>query len=144
MLYQKCDTVPMKKIIHVTDPLPAEKVLNSNVWLPLKINTFGWRAIMSRLPTIDALIRRHMVNGPNICSHCFSALESVGHSFTGCFVAAVVWQEVSRWCQSDPIYALSIIDIMQNHKHIERKSNEKKVGAFHSVGCMLAYLAKSQ
>ncbi|XP_076940478.1 uncharacterized protein LOC143609668 [Bidens hawaiensis] len=62
--------------------------------------------------------------------------ESVDHITTGCGVAAVVWEHISRWCKVPPIYGFSVRDFLELHKSIKLGDLEKD--AFHGI-IVIAY-----
>ncbi|XP_076891442.1 uncharacterized protein LOC143542847 [Bidens hawaiensis] len=117
----------VKKLLNQVGHAPEENIYSWNYWLPLKLNTFGWRVNLARLPTMDALIKRKIINGPNACCFCWSDAETVDHLFTGCFVASLVWQKISKWCKIPPIFAFTIGDLFNVHKHIPGHFNKKRI-----------------
>lgn len=51
--------------------------------IPVRRSIFVWRLIHGRLPLLDTLRSRGFV-GPNICSLCYCAAESIDHCFVDC------------------------------------------------------------
>ncbi|KAJ0548259.1 putative reverse transcriptase zinc-binding domain-containing protein [Helianthus annuus] len=98
----------------------AEYILDWNKWVPSKCNIFVWRAVLNRIPTSNALIRRGIMVGDGFCPLCKSDYESVDHLFTACLFATVLWQKVSRWCRIPPIFAFSFKDLLEvyNSAHV--------------------------
>ncbi|XP_022031654.1 uncharacterized protein LOC110932641 [Helianthus annuus] len=45
-----------------------------NSWVPLKVNVFGWKASLDRIPTKEALSKCIIIN-PLSCSFCNEAVE---------------------------------------------------------------------
>jgi hypothetical protein len=73
-----------------------------NLWkndVPTKVNTFGWRLLLDKLPTRAALHHRGiMIHSYDLyCTFCFHPLEDTSHVFFLCPFAARVWEEVYRW-----------------------------------------------
>ena len=70
-----------------------------DAWAPTKVQAFGWRLLLGRLPTLDNLIKRGVaLNGsPNICYFCRSHEETVPHLFFGCILSYYVWQASLKW-----------------------------------------------
>ncbi|XP_076941741.1 uncharacterized protein LOC143611423 [Bidens hawaiensis] len=100
-------------------------------WVPAKCNIHAWRAEIGRLPSKGVLERRNVRVSDNICVLCEVEGKSVDHITTGCGVAAVVWEHVSRWCKVPPIYAFSVRDPLELHKSIKLGDVEKD--AFHGI-----------
>lgn len=117
----------VKKLLYQALPLPPKRILEWNSWVPLKVNVFAWKALQDRLATTDNLIKRKVIVGPGICSCCMASTESVDHVFTSCYVASVVWQSISSWCNIPPIFTVSIHDIFDVHKHISEKKHKRKI-----------------
>ncbi|KAJ0855327.1 putative RNA-directed DNA polymerase [Helianthus annuus] len=85
-------------------------------WVPIKCNVFVWRAGLNGIATRDALRRRGIGAGIDLCPLCSTEAESVEHLFTSCVTAVVLWQKVSSWCRIPPIFAFSFKDLMEIHK----------------------------
>ncbi|XP_022024184.1 uncharacterized protein LOC110924490 [Helianthus annuus] len=75
------------------DTIPGEEghVFLWNRWLPKKVNIFGWRALMERLPTWDTLRKKRVQIESDACPLCEEAAETVDHLFTACSFACEVW-----------------------------------------------------
>ncbi|MFS7976886.1 putative reverse transcriptase zinc-binding domain-containing protein [Helianthus anomalus] len=106
----------VKRVLVEASPVSVSYVLEWNKWVPGKCNLFVWRAEMGRIPTADALSRRGLQVGDGLCPLCKSEAESIDHLFTSCFVATVIWQKVSHWCNIPPIFAFDFNDLLEMHK----------------------------
>ncbi|XP_021986654.1 uncharacterized protein LOC110883123 [Helianthus annuus] len=100
-------------------------------WIPIKCNVLAWRADLDRIPTADALRRRRIVIGDGLYPLCRSEEESVDHLFTSCIVTSVIWQKVSRWCRTAPVFVFSFRDLLNLHKYGSFRAGEK--GAFKGI-----------
>ncbi|PNX71113.1 pantothenate synthetase [Trifolium pratense] len=74
----------------------------SRLWksdVPSKINVFGWRLLLNRLPTRMALHRRGILSNPFelSCVFCFWHREDGAHLFFSCYFSKVVWRNVLKW-----------------------------------------------
>ncbi|XP_045797681.1 uncharacterized protein LOC123891843 [Trifolium pratense] len=67
--------------------------------VPSKINVFGWRLLLNKLPTRTALNRRGILTNshdlPCVC--CFKQLEDSAHLFFSCSFSKEVWSNVLNW-----------------------------------------------
>ncbi|KAJ0467691.1 putative reverse transcriptase zinc-binding domain-containing protein [Helianthus annuus] len=116
-----------------------------NAWVPIKVKIFGWRAMLNRLPTMDMLIKRKIVTGPNRCSLCLGAVESIDHVFAACLVASVIWQKISLWCRISPIFAFSFKDLLEVHKYIlGNKTKKKVIQSVIVVACWCLWKARNE
>jgi hypothetical protein len=73
-----------------------------NLWkndVPTKINIFGWRLLLDKLPTRDALHHRGILHNTYelTCSFCFHLPEDSFHVFFNCPFATKVWQAIFTW-----------------------------------------------
>ncbi|XP_076914681.1 uncharacterized protein LOC143573769 [Bidens hawaiensis] len=71
-------------------------VLDRAKWIPRKCQIFIWRAVLDRIPTLEALQNRNIMVDSDICRLCDSAKETVDHLFAGCSVADKVWNGVKK------------------------------------------------
>ncbi|KAM0002505.1 putative RNA-directed DNA polymerase [Helianthus debilis subsp. tardiflorus] len=81
-------------------------------WVPNKVKVFVWRAEMGRIPTKEALVRRHVSIQDGSCPFCNSADENVLHLFTGCYFACGIWEAVGSWCDIGHIVAFDFNDLL--------------------------------
>ncbi|KAJ0911011.1 putative RNA-directed DNA polymerase [Helianthus annuus] len=98
-----------------------------NRWVPRKVNIFGWRMNLDRLPTKAALARRNITMDSVTCPLCCERDETAEHIFGSCYVSSVIWHLVSRWLSIPPIYAFTISDLLQVHKHSTKTSRTKNM-----------------
>jgi hypothetical protein len=73
-----------------------------NLWkndVPTKVNIFGWRLLLDKLPTRAALQHRGILHNLNelACTFCFRLLEDSSHVFFNCPFATKVWQAIFQW-----------------------------------------------
>ncbi|MFS7989024.1 putative reverse transcriptase zinc-binding domain-containing protein [Helianthus anomalus] len=85
-------------------------------WAPKKVNIFGWRGEQDRLATMVGLKKRGILPNSSVCKLCGEREEDADHLFIGCYVAAVLWQKVSSWCNIQQIYAHSMKDLLSFYK----------------------------
>ncbi|KAJ0871997.1 putative RNA-directed DNA polymerase [Helianthus annuus] len=81
-------------------------------WIPIKCNIFMWRALMERIPTKDALVRRNIYVADTGCVFCSEADETAMHMFTACAFSTGIWQAISRWCGIPYVFAFEIKDLL--------------------------------
>ncbi|XP_022014307.1 uncharacterized protein LOC110913795 [Helianthus annuus] len=98
-----------------------------NRWVPRKVNIFGWRMNLDRLPTRSALSKRNITLASLSCPLCGERDETVEHIFGSCYISSVIWHMVSRWLSIPPIYAFSISDLLRIHEHINWPKPMKKM-----------------
>ncbi|XP_021996002.1 uncharacterized protein LOC110893192 [Helianthus annuus] len=96
-------------------------------WVPAKCNIFAWRAVINRIPTVEALRRRNISIQNSSCGLCKDGEDEVNHLFSGCYVANVVWSYVSNWCRVPHIYAFSIQDLVEYYVRCGLKEPEKTI-----------------
>jgi hypothetical protein len=73
--------------------------------VPLKITIFGWRLLLEKLPTREALFAKSIItnNHDRNCVFCFNSEESIHHIFFDCYASATVWKQVFKWMGLDLI-----------------------------------------
>ncbi|XP_035840304.1 uncharacterized protein LOC118487510 [Helianthus annuus] len=98
-----------------------------NNWVPRKVNIFGWRLALDRLPTRVALAHRNINMASIRCPLCGDKDESTSHLFAECFVSSVVWEMVSSWLKIPPIYAFTSEDLLRVHQNITGPAAMKKM-----------------
>src|ERR1044072_7995370 len=80
-----------------------DKEIFSRIWnayAPSKVMALGWRVMRMRLPTLDNLARRGVIQdvGTNgTCKFCCKEVESVNHLFFGCNFSYDVWSMCLHW-----------------------------------------------
>ncbi|XP_076895079.1 uncharacterized protein LOC143547568 [Bidens hawaiensis] len=120
-------------------------VMRWSKWVPTKCNIHGWRAEMKRIPTKDVLEKRNIPVLNKSCILCDSGIESADHIYTGCMVAAVVWENISRWCKVPPIFGFSVRDLLELHKvnYIGANKNEVLHGII-IIACWTIWKARNE
>ncbi|XP_022003009.1 uncharacterized protein LOC110900426 [Helianthus annuus] len=119
-----------KCVFEATNVIPASSFEWCN-WVPKKVVVVAWRAFLDLLPTVDALSRRNIHVGPQLCSICETNMESVDHLFTGCPIFMEVWQLVFSWCQVPPFFVFHVRDLLC--LHLTAKSGTRAKKAFYGV-----------
>ncbi|XP_057802933.1 uncharacterized protein LOC131018226 [Salvia miltiorrhiza] len=69
-------------------------------YIPVRRSIVCWRIIQNRLPTLDVLIRQGIL-GPNRCSICGAAEETISHLFWECSVVRPIWRDFLGWFHQD-------------------------------------------
>ncbi|GJS24354.1 RNA-directed DNA polymerase, eukaryota [Tanacetum coccineum] len=69
--------------------------------VPIKINIFGWKVCLDKLPTRLNLSLRGIDIPSIVCPNCSLADESCSHLFFSCFMAQLLWRKVARWWDFD-------------------------------------------
>ncbi|KAJ0889646.1 putative reverse transcriptase zinc-binding domain-containing protein [Helianthus annuus] len=72
-----------------------------------------WRALLNRIPIVDAPRSRNCYADDLSCVLCEFWDESVNHILCSCYIAAIVWAQISSWCKVDPIYAFTVKDLLE-------------------------------
>ncbi|CAJ2678610.1 unnamed protein product [Trifolium pratense] len=67
--------------------------------VPSKVNVFGWRLLLEKLPTRDALASKGIITNPHetCCVFCFRHVEDCCHIFYHCKFSQVVWSAIFKW-----------------------------------------------
>ncbi|KAF5783304.1 putative reverse transcriptase zinc-binding domain-containing protein [Helianthus annuus] len=114
-------------------------------WLPAKCNIFAWRAGLGSIATVDALKRRNINIQDTKCCVCNKEEESIDHLFTGCLVARIMWQAISRWCRTQQIFAFSFRDLLEVNNHLGLKEPEKSsVCGIIIIGCWSIWRSRKE
>ncbi|GKA70207.1 RNA-directed DNA polymerase, eukaryota, reverse transcriptase zinc-binding domain protein [Tanacetum coccineum] len=66
-----------------------------------KVNIFGWRASLNRLPTRSNLSHRVVVLSSSCCLMCESAIEEIDHCLIRCPMLNQIWRKVWSWWSLD-------------------------------------------
>jgi hypothetical protein len=82
------------------DPI-MEHVLKK-LWcanVPSKVGIFGWRMLLGKLPTREALFSKGIITNQldSYCVFCCNEIEDINHVFFKCHVTATVWEHICRW-----------------------------------------------
>jgi hypothetical protein len=78
------------------------------LWLndvPFKVEMFGWRLLLSKLPTHTALANRGVITNAFelSCVFCFREAEDIQHVLFNCRFSQQVWRKICCWMQVDNI-----------------------------------------
>lgn len=67
--------------------------------MPSKVTAFSWRVVRNRLPTLDNLVSRGVLQGNtnSLCSGCHLAMETVSHLFFECKLYSDMWIQLLHW-----------------------------------------------
>jgi hypothetical protein len=73
-----------------------------NMWkndVPTKVNIFGWRLLLDKLPTREALHHRGIMSNSQelYCTFCFHQVEDAAHLFFLCPFASYIWEAIFKW-----------------------------------------------
>ncbi|KAM0052219.1 putative RNA-directed DNA polymerase [Helianthus debilis subsp. tardiflorus] len=113
-------------------------------WVPSKVNIFLWRAMLERIPTKNALIKRNIQVGSDQCGLCGEEPESVDHIFTACRVSHSVWSGFCRWVRLPMFFAFSLADILDLSKNVNGdKAYKDIVRGLVSVTCWCIWKARN-
>lgn len=111
----------VKSVRKLFEPQPMTapaKVFPWSKLLPIKVNVFGWRIWLGRLPTKVALLHRNVHLESSYCSFCEEAAECVDHLFSGCRYTHMLWEEIKIWCRLTSIIAFSANDLIFLHESL--------------------------
>ncbi|MCI05031.1 ribonuclease H protein, partial [Trifolium medium] len=92
---------------------PLTKAALKMLWLnnvPSKVSIFGWRLLLGKLPTREALYRKGIItnNIERSCLFCHKEEEDIKHIFFNCSIIMQVWQNVFHWLGTPFIPFLSV------------------------------------
>ncbi|XP_071731446.1 uncharacterized protein [Rutidosis leptorrhynchoides] len=112
-------------VIRLTDILVRTYLVNQtsatmtlrNIFVPLKVELFIWRARLKRLPTMVELDKRGMDLGTVRCPVCDNGLETVEHSIILCNFALDIWKRVFDWWNLGPYTNMSINESFMGDGH---------------------------
>ncbi|XP_022019826.1 uncharacterized protein LOC110919886 [Helianthus annuus] len=76
---------------------------------------------------MDALQRRNIPGIDPRCVMCGEEDESAEHLFSSCCVAAVIWQQVSRWCNIPNLLVFLVKDLLVAHDFCGLNGGKKEV-----------------
>jgi hypothetical protein len=78
--------------------------------VPSKISIFGWRLLLEKLPTRDALFNKGIIttNIEKRCVFCSTHDESISHVSIHCSFSSTVWRKVLSWMGLNLINSNSI------------------------------------
>jgi hypothetical protein len=78
--------------------------------VPSKVSIFGWRLLLEKLPTKDALYNKGIItnNQERRCVLCLREYEDINHIFFNCSVSIEVWSNIFRWLRLNLIHFVNI------------------------------------
>jgi hypothetical protein len=88
---------------HQYKPLdnPSLEATFKKLWLnnvPSKVSIFGWRLLLEKLPTKEALFKKGIItnNFERSCVFCVNEVEDIHHVLFNCNVSRQVWSRIFR------------------------------------------------
>lgn len=98
---KRCYEILQKSASSSSLELSQKKAINK-LWksgAPSKINVFGWRLFLDRLPTKSALMHRGILDDSQnaTCVFCSEHVESSSHLFFSCRKSADIWKKIHEW-----------------------------------------------
>ncbi|MCI07982.1 putative ribonuclease H protein, partial [Trifolium medium] len=78
--------------------------------VPSKVSIFGWRLLLEKLPTREALHRRGIItnNHEKCCVFCFKEEDDLYHIFFKCSIVMQVWQSIFVWLNTNFIHFVTV------------------------------------
>jgi hypothetical protein len=73
--------------------------------VPSKASIFGWRLLLAKLPTKEALFEKGIIttNFERCCVFCSNEVEDIPHVFFNCNLIVQVWNSIFNWLGSNII-----------------------------------------
>lgn len=96
-----------------------------NRLIPAKVNVFGWRLWLNKLPSKVALSRRGLQIDSMVCVFCNEQEETLDHLLTGCIGTNGLWNAIEDWCRLPPLIVFSAKDLILLSNHIKGSSVRK-------------------
>ena len=96
-----------------------------NNWVPIKINFFGWRAVLNRLPTKSELARRGVPMPSSFCSFYSQREENDLHMFLECSWVKDVWSVWITWSELD-LRGVQNVEQLLHLSHVSCQSPKQK------------------
>ncbi|KAK1436799.1 hypothetical protein QVD17_02582 [Tagetes erecta] len=81
-------------------------------WVPVKVNVFGWRSSLDRIPCKLGLAKRNIIPDP-FCQSCNSMEEDANHILLNCQFARRIWSALSIWCKLPVFAATNVSDLLK-------------------------------
>jgi hypothetical protein len=80
--------------------------------VPSKASIFGWRLLLAKLPTKEALFEKGIIttNLERCCVFCSNEVEDIHHVFFNCNLIVQVWDSIFNWLGSNLIVNASVSD----------------------------------
>ncbi|XP_057790850.1 uncharacterized protein LOC131007957 [Salvia miltiorrhiza] len=99
-------------------------------FIPARRSLFVWRTIVGKLPTFD-MNRLFGIQGPNRCTLCSAAEETMDHVLLNCPFSASIWADVFRWFLIEKPLPLDVGSMIRFSIH---QNNSKQVGNLWKAG----------
>jgi hypothetical protein len=101
------------------------------LWLnnaPSKVTIFGWRLLLDKLPTREALFKKGIItnNHDRSCIFCLREVEESHHVFFNCNFSRQVWRIIFRWMKTTPLAFVNIHDHFSHFGKLIKGGNGKK------------------
>ncbi|XP_076914845.1 uncharacterized protein LOC143573986 [Bidens hawaiensis] len=133
----------VKKLIDSKRDYSSRIVVDWCKWVPLKCNILVWRAVMDRIPTVDALAKRVVIVADEECRFCNAGSDTVTHFFTACPLALGLWEKNSFWCRVLNFFVF-FRDLLEIHNSGIRGTTERN--ALHGIvftACWVLWKARN-
>ncbi|KAK9074767.1 hypothetical protein SSX86_003085 [Deinandra increscens subsp. villosa] len=102
--------------------------VESNGWVPCKVNIMISRAIQERIPTMKVLSYRDiLIHSSSHCPMCQEEDETVNHLYTSCPWLIPFWARLAVWFKVNPIFAFEFSDITDFYKFYSGSPKRKKL-----------------
>jgi hypothetical protein len=102
-----------------------------SLWLnnvPSKVSIFGWKLMLEKLPTGEALFNKGIItnNHDRCCVFCFKENEDINHIFFKCSISVEVWRTIFRWMGLKDIPFLNICNHFTLFGESLKETNNKR------------------
>ncbi|KAJ0854230.1 putative reverse transcriptase zinc-binding domain-containing protein [Helianthus annuus] len=105
---------------------PPSTIFKWNNWTPKKVGIVGWRAMVERLPTRNALQLKGIHAASTTCPLCNEVPETSEHLFVSCQFAQMVWTVISQWCKIPNFFIFGIMDLVQINELVSGSPKKRK------------------
>jgi hypothetical protein len=96
--------------------------------VPSKVSIFGWRLLLEKLPTREALHTKGIITNSHErnCVFCSREVEDINHIFFTCSVSAQIWSYVFGWMGYNDIPFVDIQSHFSDFGNLLKGSINKK------------------
>jgi hypothetical protein len=107
--------------------LALKKLWSTNV--PSKASVFGWRMMLDKLPTKEALFNKGIItsNFERCCVFCSIEEEDIQHVFFKCHMINQVWDYIFKWMGVNFLVFTSVLDHLLSFGGIIKGKNTKRL-----------------
>jgi hypothetical protein len=93
------DLINRSAMVNLDDSVVRSLELMWKNNVPSKISIFGWRLLLEKLPTREALFDKGIIinNNEKCCVFCSNNDESIFHVFIQCNFTTTVWHKILNW-----------------------------------------------